>query len=38
MVGAGAAGGFVFAMLIAVVLGIRRDLRQAAPVRRAAAA
>lgn len=38
MVGVGAAGGFVLAMLIAVVLGMRRDLRQAAPTRRAAAA
>jgi uncharacterized protein involved in exopolysaccharide biosynthesis len=38
MVGAGAAGGFVLAMLIAVVLGIRRDMRQAAPARRATAA
>jgi uncharacterized protein involved in exopolysaccharide biosynthesis len=38
MVGAGAAAGFVLAMLVAVILGIRRDLRQAAPARRAAAA
>jgi uncharacterized protein involved in exopolysaccharide biosynthesis len=38
MVGAGAAGGFVFAMLIAVILGIRRDMRQNAPARRAAVA
>ncbi len=40
MVGAGAAAGFAFAMLIAVALGIRRDLRQgqSAPARRAATA
>jgi uncharacterized protein involved in exopolysaccharide biosynthesis len=36
MVGVGAVGGFVFAMLIAVVLGIRRDMRQAAPARKTA--
>lgn len=30
MLGAGAVGGFVFGMLIAVVLGIRRDLKQPA--------
>lgn len=29
MLGAGAVGGFMFGMLIAVVLGIRRDMRQA---------
>lgn len=38
MVGVGAAGGFLLAMLIAVVLGIRRDMRQASPARRAVAA
>ena len=38
MVGAGAAGGFALAMLIAVVLGMRRDLRQPAPARRTATA
>lgn len=37
MLGAGAVGGFVLAMLIAVVLGIRRDMRQA-PARRLEAA
>ena len=36
MVGAGAVGGFLLAMLIAVVLGIRRDMRQ--PPRRPAVA
>ena len=38
MVGAGAAGGFVLAMLIAVILGMRRDLRPAASARRNGAA
>jgi uncharacterized protein involved in exopolysaccharide biosynthesis len=38
MVGAGAAGGFVLAMLIAVILGMRRDLRPATPARRTGAA
>ena len=37
MLGAGAAGGFAFGMLIAVFFGMRRDLRQA-PARRAVAA
>jgi hypothetical protein len=38
MVGTGAFGGFALAMLIAVVLGIRRDLRKAPPARRIGAA
>ena len=38
MVGAGAAGGFVLAMLISVVLGMRRDLKNAPAARRGDAA